>query len=368
MADSLNEKLSKIDKNKPVFSIIMPVYNVEKYVSQTIESVLSQSYRNFELIIVNDCSQDNSLSICESYAEKDKRIRIISLSQNGGASNARNAGMRSMRGDYVLFLDSDDWWELNLLETISRVAEKTHPEMVFFGYADEWYSLEDKHLSTQLRVPHDAEVHGSNQAALQVSVILQRQSNDMYAWPCNKAISTSYMKKEDLCFMELPLSEDKEFMGRLWDGMTSVVVISELLSHYRRRRTGSLRSKYHQTRFYEIHKEIWDYRFDQLKRAHLLDEAAILLNTQFLQFVYLTIQMMCYPQSDQHLSEQMAFIKNVNKDVYWQEIRRKNLDASLTFKIMNFLLVNKINIGVLLLGHAIYFIKMHCFWLWRHLR
>lgn len=367
MPDSLNEKLSKIDKTSLAFSIIMPVYNVEKYVSQAIESVLSQSYRNFELIIVNDCSPDNSLSICESYAEKDKRIHIISLSQNGGLSNARNVGMQSMRGDYVLFLDSDDWWEPNLLETVSRVVEKTHPEMVFFGYADEWYSLEDKHLSTQLRVPHGAEVYGSNQAALQVSVMLQRQSNDMYAWSSNKAISTSYMKKESLCFMKVPLSEDKEFMGRLWDDITSVVVIPELLLHYRRKKTGSLRSKY-QPRFYEIHKGIWDYRFDQLKRAHLLDEAAILLNTQFLQFVYLTIQMMCYPQSDQHLSEQMKFIKNVNKDMYWQEIRSKDLDASLTFKVMNFLLVNKINIGVLLLGHAIYFIKMHCFWLWRHLR
>ena len=175
------------------------------------------------------------------------------------------------------------------------------------------------------------------------------------------------MKKENLCFMEVPLSEDNEFMGRLWGGMTSVVVIPELLLHYRRKKTGSLRSKY-QPRFYEIHKGIWDYRFDQLKRAHLLDEAAILLNTQFLQFVYLTIQMMCYPQSNHHLSEQMTFIKNVNKDMYWQEIRSNNLDASLTFKIMNFLLVNKMNIGVLLLGHAIYFIKMHCFWLWRHLR
>lgn len=367
MADSLKENLSKINRANPAFSIIMPVYNVEKYVSQAIESVLSQSYGDFELIIVNDCSPDNSLSICESYAEKDKRIRIISLSQNGGLSNARNVGMRSMRGDYVLFLDSDDWWEPNLLETVSRAAEKTHPEMIFFGYADEWYSLDDKHLSTQLRVPHDAEVHGSNQAALQVSVMLQMQSNDMYAWSSNKAISTSYMKKENLCFMEVPLSEDEEFMGRLWGGMTSVVVIPELLLHYRRKKTGSLRSKY-QPRFYEIHKGIWDYRFDQLKRAHLLDEAAILLNTQFLQFVYLTIQMMCYPQSNHHLSEQMTFIKNVNKDMYWQEIKSNSLDASLTFKIMNFLLVNKMNIGVLLLGHAIYFIKMHCFWLWRYLR
>ena len=74
------------------------------------------------------------------------------------------------------------------------------------------------------------------------------------------------------------------------------------------------------------------------------------------------------PYKNKTILEQMTFIKNVNKDMYWQEIKSNSLDASLTFKIMNFLLVNKMNIGVLLLGHAIYFIKMHCFWLWRYLR
>lgn len=367
MADSLKENLSKTNKTNPAFSIVMPVYNVEKYVSQAIESVLSQSYKDFELIIVNDCSPDNSLSICESYAEKDKRLRIISLPQNGGLSNARNVGMQSMRGNYVLFLDSDDWWEPDLLKSVSKVVEENHPEMVFFGYAHEWYSLEDKHLSTQLCIPHNVKLHGSNRILLNESIVLQMQSEDMFTWSSNKAISTEFMRKNDLHFRRIPLSEDAELMGRLWSYLTSVVVIADVLLHYRRKQVGSLRSKY-QPKFYEIHKEIWDYRFNQLKRAHLLNDATIMLNNQFLKIVYLTVQMMCYPQSNQHLSEQMAFIKNVNKDTYWQEIKSKNLNASVTYKIMNFLLVNKINIGVLLLGHAIYFIKMHCFLLWRHLR
>lgn len=367
MADSLNENSLKTNRTNPAFSIIMPVYNVEKYVSQAIESVLSQSYRDFELIIVNDCSPDNSLSICESYAEKDKRIRIISLSQNGGLSNARNVGMRSMRGDYVLFLDSDDWWEPNLLATVSQVVEKTHPEMVFFGYAHEWYSLEDKHLSTQRCVPHSLEIHGSNDDALRESIVLQMQSEDMFTWSSNKAIGTEFIKRKNLHFSKIPLSEDAELMGRLWSYLTSVVVISDVLLHYRRKQVGSLRSKY-QPRFYEIHKGIWDYRFNQLKKSNLLDKAIIMLNNQFLKIVFLTVQMMCYPQSNQHLSEQMRFIRNVYRDMHWQEIRSKNLNTSLTFKIMNFMLVNKISIGVLLLGHVIYFIKMHCFWLWRYLR
>ena len=78
--------------------------------------------------------------------------------------------------------------------------------------------------------------------------------------------------------------------------------------------------------------------------------------------------MMCYPQSNQNLKDQMSFVKSVNKDAYWQEIKDRGINASITFKIMNFLLVNKINVAVLILGHMIYFIRTHCFWLWRHLR
>ena len=367
MADSLNANSLNNEDITPTFSIVMPVYNVEKYVSWAIESVLAQSYDNFELIIVNDCSPDDSLSICEKYAEKDKRIHIISLSQNGGLSNTRNVGMKAIRGEYVLFLDSDDWWEANLLETVSGVIKSNHPEMVFFGYADEWYSLDDKHLATQPRIPNKVEIQGSKRDILLESIILQQQSNDMYSWSSNKAISIKYLEKENLFFKRIPLSEDKEFMGRLWNQLTSVTVISEILLHYRRKQTGSLRSKY-QPRFYEIHKKIWDYRFGQLKKANLLDEATNLLSTQFLQIVYLAIQMMCYPQSNKHLQAKISFIEEVEKDSYWQEICRQHIDASITFKIMNFLLVNKINFGVLLLGYIIYFVKMHCFWLWRHLR
>lgn len=366
MVDSLNENLSDNIKF-PEFSVIMPVYNVEKYVSQAIESVLHQTYGNFELIIVNDCSTDGSLTICQKYAEKDQRVHIISLRENGGLSNARNIGMKAMRGAYVLFLDSDDWWDSNLLEEILPIIQKEHPHMIFFGYADEWYSLDDKHLSTQLRIPDHRTVQGSHQEVLRESIILQQQNNDMYSWSSNKAINTEYIKKEKFFFRSIPLSEDKEFMGRLWNHLNSITVISKVLLHYRRKKSGSLRSKY-QPRFYEIHKKIWDYRFEQLEKANLLDEATNLLSTQFLQFVYLAIQMMCYPQSNKHLQAKISFIEEVEKDSYWQEICRQHIDAPITFKIMNFLLVNKINFGVLLLGYFIYFVKMHCFWLWRHLR
>lgn len=102
---------------KPLISIIVPIYNVENYITECIESVLKQSYRNFELLLVNDGSLDNSGEICESYLLKDNRIKFINK-KNGGLSDARNAGMRQAKGEYISFLDGDDFMSNDALEKI----------------------------------------------------------------------------------------------------------------------------------------------------------------------------------------------------------------------------------------------------------
>ncbi len=98
----------------PLVSVIMPVYNVEKFLAEAIESVLNQSYPHFELILVNDCSPDNSLAICESYT--DERIQIVNHHENRGLAGARNSGIRHACGEYVAFLDSDDTWHPDKLK------------------------------------------------------------------------------------------------------------------------------------------------------------------------------------------------------------------------------------------------------------
>lgn len=101
------------------FSIIIPVYNVELYLKDCLDSVHDQSFTDWEAICVNDGSTDGSVTILGKYAEKDSRFKIISQ-PNGGLSAARNAGLKAAKGEYVLFLDSDDWLELNALEVLSK--------------------------------------------------------------------------------------------------------------------------------------------------------------------------------------------------------------------------------------------------------
>ena len=94
----------------PLLSVIVPVYNVADYLSRCVDSILAQHVEAMEVILVNDGSRDSSGSLCDSYAEKDSRIRVLHK-ENGGLSSARNAGLDICRGEYVAFVDSDDWVE-----------------------------------------------------------------------------------------------------------------------------------------------------------------------------------------------------------------------------------------------------------------
>ena len=120
-----------MEDNKRMVSIIMPVYNSEKFVSEAIESVLNQSYKNWELLIVNDGSTDQSPKIINDYAEKDSRIKVFHRN-NQGVSMARNFALDRICGEYVTFIDSDDVYLINRLERLLQVfAQYKDCDIVF---------------------------------------------------------------------------------------------------------------------------------------------------------------------------------------------------------------------------------------------
>lgn len=125
------------------FSIIVPVYNCEKYMSACIESVLSQSYGDFELILVNDGSSDNSASICKVYSEEHERVILIDK-ENAGPASARNAGLDASTGDYVLFLDSDDRMCDGLLESLCEKITEKKKDIYFGTYINSHIDEQDR--------------------------------------------------------------------------------------------------------------------------------------------------------------------------------------------------------------------------------
>ncbi|EHB6446001.1 glycosyltransferase family 2 protein, partial [Enterococcus faecalis] len=109
-------------------SVVIPVYNVEKYVEKCLDSVINQTYQNLEIIIVNDGSTDNSLSVCQKKKLSDSRIKLINK-ENGGLSSARNAGIECAQGEFICFIDSDDWIELDYIEVLLNGMENTNVDI-----------------------------------------------------------------------------------------------------------------------------------------------------------------------------------------------------------------------------------------------
>lgn len=124
-------------------SIIIPVYNVEKYLPKCLESVLGQTYADLEIICVDDGTPDRSAAVILSYAENDRRINLISQ-ENQGLSGARNTGIRSATGKYIIFLDGDDWIDPETVETAVGMAEKNNADVVMWGYVREFPDRSDE--------------------------------------------------------------------------------------------------------------------------------------------------------------------------------------------------------------------------------
>lgn len=168
-------------------SVIVPIYNVEKYLKYSIGGLLKQSYKNLEIILVNDGSQDNSLAICEEYSKIDNRIKIISV-ENGGQGKARNIGLQHSTSDWILFLDADDYYDNNAVEYLVELAERYGSDLVV----------------TPLRVVRD-HIQGGNASSIKNEKILNlnkdRLIEEMYygrllgATPCGKLYKREILEK-----------------------------------------------------------------------------------------------------------------------------------------------------------------------------
>lgn len=116
---------------KPLISVITPVYNAEKYILQTMDSVMNQTVKNFEYLLVDDCSPDNSAEIVKEYQKRDSRIQYIKLEENSGAAVARNTGIENARGRYIAFIDSDDKWYPTKLEKQLKYMEEENKAFTY---------------------------------------------------------------------------------------------------------------------------------------------------------------------------------------------------------------------------------------------
>lgn len=206
-------------------SIILPVYNSEKIISRTIESIIKQTYNTIELIIINDGSTDNSGKVCEEYSRKYDKIKYIDI-ENNGVSNARNTGIKNATGDYIMFIDSDDEYYTNTVEKVVSKLDNDNLELVVFGY-------DRIHIDTnkikQMRTKEIEIKKGKNKNIFIEK--LQKQCLFNQIW--NKAFKRDILLKANIEFdTGISSGEDYKFNIQYIDLVDNALYIDEVLYKY----------------------------------------------------------------------------------------------------------------------------------------
>ncbi|MBR2845412.1 MAG: glycosyltransferase family 2 protein [Solobacterium sp.] len=213
----------------PEISVVVPVYNVRDYLRKNIESILAQTFTDYELILVNDGSKDDSLSILREYEQKDPRITVIDK-PNGGLSDARNAGMAIASGKYIQFIDSDDFVEPQLLEKCRQKLEETGADMVIFDIYQYFLATGKKEI-----IANTYDASGVYSIRTNPELIVNIQN---CAW--NKMYKLSLFKDNDIIYPWGCYYEDLGTTYRLLARCDKVAFINEPLYDYLQDRPGNI--------------------------------------------------------------------------------------------------------------------------------
>jgi len=196
---------------QPLFSIIVPIYNVEKYLRQCIDSILNQTYEGFELILVDDGSPDNCSSICDDYEALDLRVKVIHQ-RNAGLAAARNAGLEVARAEYLLFVDSDDWLvDADALDGLSQIISESSADLILYPIL-KYYEKNGKQMpliQSDLLRPEVKDKLWHEAATDMIKTNQYRAS----AW--NKAVKRKIVENNDLRFPKGRLNEDNNWCADL---------------------------------------------------------------------------------------------------------------------------------------------------------
>jgi len=261
---------------QPKVSVIVPIYNVEKYLPQCIESIINQTLKDIEIILVNDGSPDNSGKIVDKYEKLDSRIKVIHK-ENGGLSDARNYGMQSAIGEYISFIDSDDWIEWNMLENMCNVASVNNTDIVVAGkiieYVNEGYSIkecfENSYMASKSIDVRNAIFHMCEMGLFNV------------VW--NKIYKRRLLLENDFRFvLDAMPAEDIMFNSKVFSNIESLVVMSEAYYHYMKRERETYVTQY-SPRMYNVFLNRYN-NFKDLFNNLLLNEEKHML---WLEKVYI---------------------------------------------------------------------------------
>ena len=268
----------------PKVSVIVPVYNAEKYIQTTIDSIRSQFFLDWELILVDDCSKDNTSAICQEIARGDNRIVYIKQEENGGPSKARNTGLNQATGEFVAFVDSDDTIEPTFLKEMVDVAIMHNSDIVWCNYKE---FLENNikycthNLPAQVLIPYD----------IYIQLFFNNHNGVGCLW--NKLYRRSFLDKNKIRLnTERVHGEDWEFNLNCFKLHPVLVTVDKFLYNYIRQNSSSVMATYHAADYFNLVRKF--QMLDDLSKEEKISYDKVAVNNRFIYNVIEPLKNYCF--------------------------------------------------------------------------
>lgn len=342
-----------MDNNKVKISIIMPVYKVEKYLNRAVDSVLNQTFRDFELILVDDGSPDNCGKICDDYNKNDNRVKVIHK-HNEGAHIARNTAIDISIGDYICFFDSDDFIEKYMLEDMYDIAINNNLDLLVSGFYIDTFVSKDKYITFDYIPVDDMIYHDKTNFR---NNAYKYFDNNMFYSPWNKLYKSKYIKNNKLYFPKT-YRDDFPFVVSVIKDIDNVGFTKKQYYHFERERTDSETSKY-VSNLYEKREEEHKMMLDLYKYWNLSDDikSKEMISRRYVDRVFECIVNNENINSKKNNKQKIDAIKLYLNNFYFNDSIKYAKPKTLYLKIIYFLMKNKSYVLLQFLAKFVFFIK-----------
>ena len=302
--------------NKPTVSVVIPVYNVERYLEECVESVLKQSFQDYEIILVDDGSTDTSGTLCDSLKKSDNRICVIHR-ENGGLSAARNTGLKAAQGEYVYFLDSDDWIKEDTLEKLISTAKAEKADVVFF---DAFVFFTDCEPDPNVYKYERSKKYETKSGQ---EMLIDLLATDEYRTAVPLMLfRRAYLIDNGLWFREGILHEDELFTYLVYNANGTVAHCHEEF-YARRLRAASIMTASSMLNRYDSMYQIYFELSDMYKRGELSGKAAQLYLARIARSVIAKYKKLDDKSKQDREQQQELFKKDVMKCKGFEDLKLK---------------------------------------------
>lgn len=299
-----------MNKN-PKISIIVPVYNAEKYIDRCMQSIYAQTLDDYEIILVNDGSKDNSLSICEGYAKKDNRVRVVDK-ENGGAGSARNAGIELATGEYLAFPDVDDWFEKEMYGELYALAKAGDYDIAFSGvnYYQQGQNGDMVYSRTAVCKP----VRFETQEECRKNVMDLFPTTTIFDVPWNKLYKRELVVENGIKFRDIRRCQDAMFNLDVYHFAKKVVACDKAYYNYMENTQADVWRKFPKT-YYDIIIVYNTHLIELLKEWGVYEgEIKTHYDTSFVIGLYESAKMCDNPNWGFSKKEQKEYVEKIFSD------------------------------------------------------